>query len=140
MKEKVRWPQMNLHPVWQTFFADNPWFSRNTLYSDGSTYQNRHSTLSKALLHFAVTHNVEVEQKKNSGKSHTLVEVDFVHGCVERHLKNVSTYMYVPVQYLDKIKLARTKPFPFRVKFLHHDFFKETCIQSAPEEKQDTLQ
>ena len=44
------------------FFVDNPGFSRNILYSDGSTYQNRHSTLSKALLHFSVTHNVEVEQ------------------------------------------------------------------------------
>ena len=30
-------------------FADNPGFSRSILYSDGSTYQNRHSTLSKAL-------------------------------------------------------------------------------------------
>ena len=48
---------------------------------------------------------------------------DSVHGCVERHLKNA--LIYVPAQYLDKIKVARTKPFPFRVKFLHHDFFKD---------------
>ena len=48
---------------------------------------------------------------------------DSVHGCVERHLKNAS--IYVPAQYLDKIKVARTKPFPLRVKFLHHDFFKD---------------
>ena len=43
-------------------FVENPGFSRHILYSDGSTYQNRYSTLSKALLHFAVTQNVEVEQ------------------------------------------------------------------------------
>ena len=37
--------------------------------------------------------------------------------------KNAS--IYVSAQYLDKIRLARTKPFPFRVTFLHHDFFKD---------------
>ena len=59
---------------------------------------------------------------------HTQMEVDSVHGCVERHFKNAS--IYVPAQYVDKIKSARTKPFPYRVKYLHHDFFKDfthTC-------------
>ena len=51
-------------------FADNPWFSKNILYSNGSTYQNRQSTLSKALLHFAVTENVEVEQNIKERATH----------------------------------------------------------------------
>ena len=37
-------------------------FSSAHIYSDGSTNQNRHSTFSKALLQFAIIHNVEVEQ------------------------------------------------------------------------------
>ena len=51
------------------------------------------------------------------------MEVDSVHGCVERHLKNAS--IYVPAQCVDKIKSLRTKPFPYRVKYLHHGFFKD---------------
>ena len=53
------------------FFADNPLFSRNIRYHDGFTYRNNQSTLSKALLHFAVTHIEEVEQNKCVGKGHT---------------------------------------------------------------------
>ena len=102
------------------FLADNPGFSRYILYSDGCTYQNRNSTLAKALLHFAVTHKVEVEQKILE-KGHTQMEVDSVQGCIKRHLKNAS--IYVPAQYVDKTESARTKPFPYRVKYLHQDFF-----------------
>ena len=104
------------------FLTDNPGFSRYILYSDGCTYQKRNFTLAKALLHFAVTHKVEVEQKFLE-KGHTQMEVDSVHGCIERHLKNAS--IYVPAQLVDKIESARTKLFPYRVKYLHQDFFKD---------------
>ena len=52
-------------------------------------------TLAKALLHFAVTHNVEVEQSSLE-KGLTQMEVDSVHGCDKRHLKTAS--IYVPAQ------------------------------------------
>ena len=71
------------------------------------------------------------------------MEVDLVHGCVESHLKNAS--IYVPAQYVDKIKLARTKPFPYRPKILHHGFSKDfnhvyNLDSIRPGKKQDTLQ
>ena len=53
------------------FLADYSGFSKYILCSDGCTYQNRNSTLSKALLHFAVTHNVEIAQKKIRKGPHT---------------------------------------------------------------------
>ena len=41
-------------------------------------------TLVKALLHFAVTHNLELEHSSLE-KGLTQMEVDSLHGCVERH-------------------------------------------------------
>ena len=41
-------------------------------------------TLAKALLHFAVTHNLELEHSSLE-KGLTQMEVDSLHGCVERH-------------------------------------------------------
>ena len=98
------------------FFADNPGFSRNILYSDGSTNQSRYSTLSKALLHFAVTHNVEVEQKYlEKGHTHTHMKVHSVHGCVERHFQerfNLRSYL-VPGQ--NQVGTHQTISFPSQV-------------------------
>ena len=72
---------------------------RYILYSIGCTYQNINSTLSKALLHFAVMQNEEIEQKYLE-KGHTQMEVEPVHGRVERHQKNFSAC--VRAQYVDR--------------------------------------
>lgn len=104
------------------FLEENPGFMKYVIYSDGCTYQNRNSTLSKALLHFSVKKNVRIEQKVLE-KGHTQMEVDSVHSCVERQLRNAS--VYVPAQYVDRIQSSRSIPRPYRVKYVQHGFFKD---------------
>ncbi|XP_039296260.1 uncharacterized protein LOC120354091 [Nilaparvata lugens] len=95
------------------------------IYSDGCTYQNRNSIMANALLHFAIKHNIDVEQKYLV-KGHTNMECDSVHACIERKLKNRD--VHVPADYVTATKEAREKPFPYEVKYLTHDFFKDYTV------------
>lgn len=97
------------------------------IYSDGCTYQNRNAIIANALLHFANKHNIDVEQKYLV-KGHTNMECDSVHACIERKLKNRD--VHVPADYVTATKEAREKPFPYEVKYLSYDFFKDFTVSS----------
>lgn len=97
------------------------------IYSDGCTYQNRNVTMSHALLHFSIQNNVEIEQKYLT-KGHTHMECDSVHASRERKLKNKE--IYVPGDYLAASKIARTKPFPYNIKYVSYDFFRDYTKKS----------
>lgn len=90
------------------------------IYSDGCDYQNRNVTLSNALLQFACERNITIEQKILE-RGHTQMEADSVHSVIERSVKGQP--IYVPQQYVDKIKSAR-KVAPYEVKYVDYTFFK----------------
>jgi hypothetical protein len=93
------------------------------LYSDGCTYQNRNVTLSCALLRFAVTHNIEIEQKYLE-KGHTYMECDSVHAAVGRKIKNKD--IYIPQRYVELIQDSReSQDNPYQVKYVDYDFFRD---------------
>lgn len=90
------------------------------LFSDGCGYQNRNVVLSNALLHFAIQHNVVIEQKFLE-KGHTQMECDSVHAMIERKLKQ--RVIQLPSEYMTAIREARTKPTPLDVKYLTFETF-----------------
>nr|CAI5841243.1 unnamed protein product [Callosobruchus analis] len=91
------------------------------IYSDGCTCQNRNAILANALLHVASVHKVTVLQKYLL-KGHTQMEVDSVHSCIERVVRNIK--INLPADYVEICKRARQIPFPYKVKYLTHEFFK----------------
>lgn len=94
------------------------------IWSDGCTYQNRNAVLANALSNFAAVNNVVIYHKYlESG--HTQMEVDSVHGAIERGIKKYDA-IYVPSQisqYADITKKSRKDPYD--VKMLKYDFFKK---------------
>lgn len=92
------------------------------LYSDGCTYQNRNCTLSNALLRLAMKSKVPILQKFLV-KGHTQMEVDSVHAAIERKLKNRE--IHLPSQYATVTREARLKPFPYEVREVDYNFFKD---------------
>ncbi|KAK9745449.1 hypothetical protein QE152_g6956 [Popillia japonica] len=90
------------------------------LFSDGCCYQNRNSILSNALLHFAIDHNVTIEQKYLE-KGHTQMECDAVHSRIERKLKRRVTQL--PSEYISVIREARSNPTPLDVCYLTYKDF-----------------
>lgn len=93
---------------------------RIIIYSDGCTAQNRNSVMANALLNVAILNNVEIEQKYLE-KGHTQMEVDSVHACVERKMKN--KIINVPAEYINVCEEARIHPRPYNVKYLTYDYF-----------------
>lgn len=89
------------------------------IFSDGCTYQNRNSILSNALLDLSVRKNVIINQKYLE-KGHTQMEVDSI---LEGAIRNRE--IYLPSQFIKITKNARKNPFPYRVKFLNWEFFKD---------------
>lgn len=67
-------------------------------YSDGCPYQNRNSVLSNSLLYISVKTGIIIEQQFLE-KSHTAVEYDSMHACVERSSKNRE--IYSPAGYFE---------------------------------------
>lgn len=57
------------------------------IYSDGCTAQNHIVTLYSMLSYFLMKNNVTINQKALE-KGHTQTEVDSVHSCIEREIKN----------------------------------------------------
>lgn len=95
-------------------------FDKIIIYSDGCSYQNRNSIMATALRHFAAKHSKCIEQKFLE-KGRTQMEVDSCHSKIEQRLKN--RQIFVPADYVSAMEEARQKPFPYRVDYLHHDFF-----------------
>ncbi|KAF0712766.1 Uncharacterized protein FWK35_00032170, partial [Aphis craccivora] len=92
------------------------------IFSDGCTYQNRNSILSNALLDLSIRKNVTINQKYLE-KGHTQMEADSVHSVLEGAMRNRD--IYLPSQFIDITKNARKNPFPYRVKFVDWQFFRD---------------
>lgn len=92
------------------------------LYTDGCTAQNRNHVLSNALLLFSVKHQIEIIQNFLI-KGHTQMEGDSVHAKIENKLKNKE--IYLPYEFVRLTKEARSNPFPYDVKYLKFDFFRD---------------
>jgi len=91
------------------------------LWSDECCYQNKNTVLANALLEFAVSNKVVIEQKYLT-KGHTQMECESVHSAIEKKLKNVGSYL--PSDYLKVTKNARSKPFSYEVKSCDISFFR----------------
>lgn len=106
-------------------------FDSIILWSDGCGYQNRNVILTNALMQFAKEHNKSITQKILE-KGHTQMEVDSVHAKIEQRLKPRSMKgskrnpkkIFCPADYVEEMKMARSVPSPYRVKYVDHNFFK----------------
>ncbi|OXA41441.1 hypothetical protein Fcan01_23603 [Folsomia candida] len=90
------------------------------IYSDGCTNQNRNAMMSTALLDYAIKNNKIIIQKFLE-KGHTQMEVDSVHSAIECKLKK--KIIYLPTDYKQICVEARTKPSPYDVVYLNHEYF-----------------
>lgn len=90
-------------------------------YSDGCTCQNRNSTMSNALLNLAIEKNVTIIQKYLE-RGHTQMECDAMHSTIERKIRKRK--INVPADYVEICQTARRNPFPYKVEYLDHTFFK----------------
>ncbi|GFO04040.1 hypothetical protein PoB_003054500 [Plakobranchus ocellatus] len=97
-------------------------FDKAVIYSDGCTFQNQNRVLATALRYFCVKYGKTIEQKILE-RGHTQMEVDSVHAIIERRLKNMDVYS--PLDYVNLVKVARSNPYPYKVKYLTFDFFKD---------------
>nr|CAI5841363.1 unnamed protein product [Callosobruchus analis] len=69
------------------------------IYSDGYTCQNRNAILANALLHVASVHKEVTILQKYLLKGHTQMEVDSVHSCIERVVRNIK--INLPADYVE---------------------------------------
>ncbi|KAL4716227.1 hypothetical protein ACJJTC_004721 [Scirpophaga incertulas] len=92
------------------------------IYTDGCTAQNRNNVVSNALLRLAMIKNITITQKYLE-KGHTQMEVDSVHSVIERKLKNRE--IYLPSQYANITKEARSASSPYEVILPDFTFFKD---------------
>lgn len=86
------------------------------------TAQNRNNIMANALLNFSMLHGVNIYQKYLE-VGHTQMEVDSVHGCIERKLKGRE--IKLPSDYVNITKEARKNPCPYEALELEFDFFKD---------------
>lgn len=91
------------------------------IWSDNCVYQNKNSTLSNALLTYSIEKKVTIYQKFLE-KGHTQMEVDSVHACIEKALKN--KFVYVPDDFCRSSFEARKK-IPYEIKRVSFDFVKD---------------
>ncbi|XP_050518028.1 uncharacterized protein LOC126892515 [Diabrotica virgifera virgifera] len=91
------------------------------IFSDGCTYQNRNNILSNALSAFSVKYQIVITQKFLE-PGHTQMECDSVHSAIETKLKHRE--IHLPSDYASATKEARSKPFPYEVKLVDYQFFK----------------
>lgn len=92
------------------------------LFSDGCCAQNRNAILSNALLRLAIEKQVIINQKYLE-KGHTQMECDSVHSAIECKVKGRK--IYLPSQYANIAKSARTKPMPYDSRYLDYNFFTD---------------
>jgi len=90
------------------------------IYSDGCGYQNRNCVMSNALLKYAISKNVVIEQTFLI-KGLTQMECDSAHSLTERKIKNKD--IYLPSDYIKITTEARAKPHPFEAILLTHTYF-----------------
>ncbi|XP_051746313.1 uncharacterized protein LOC127510601 isoform X1 [Ctenopharyngodon idella] len=104
------------------FLSEHKEYEKYILWSDGCGYQNHNLVLSNALLKFS-TENEKVVIQRFLEKGHTEMECDSVHTVIERRLRNQE--IYVPAQYVALMKTAWSKPNPYKVKYVDHNFFQD---------------
>ncbi|XP_067283020.1 uncharacterized protein [Pseudorasbora parva] len=105
------------------FLSKHKKHEKYILWSDGCGYQNQsNSVVDSALLKFS-TEKKKVVIQKFLEKGHTQMECDSVHSVIERRLRNQE--IYVPAQYIALMKSARSKPSPYEVKYVDHNFFQD---------------
>lgn len=90
------------------------------IYSDNCGYQNKNSTLSNALFNLAIDKKIIITQKYLE-KGHTQMEVNSMHACIERRLKN--RHINIPAEYAAHCTKARQSN-PYKVQYLNHTFFR----------------
>lgn len=95
------------------------------LYSDGCCAQNRNAILSNALLHLAMDKQITITQKYLE-KGHTQMECDSVHSTIECKLKGKE--IYLPSQYTNIARTARTYPMPYDSRTVDYSFFTDFSI------------
>lgn len=91
------------------------------VYSDGSAFQNRNVTVANALMHFACSNKVTVEQKYLE-VGHTQMESDSMHSLIERKPKN--SKINVPADYVNVCRQAWKPPTEYKVEYIDHKYFK----------------
>jgi len=82
--------------------------------------QNRNVIMANALLHFAVKHQVTIEQKYLV-KGHIQMQCDSVHSLIERKLKGQD--IHLPSDYIRITKAAKKTPSQLGAILLNYDFF-----------------
>jgi len=100
---------------------NTPTISNISLFSDGCGYQNRNTTLSNALLKFAIEQNVTITQQFLE-KGHTQMEVDSVHHTIEIKVKKRE--IHLSTDCINVCRDASTKN-PYRVKYLEFSCFHD---------------
>lgn len=91
-----------------------------TIFSDGCGYQNRNVVLANALRLLAMKHSRNITQKFLE-VGHTHMECDSTHACIERKSRDMT--INLPGDFVEAVKAARDKPFPFEAVHLTHTFF-----------------
>lgn len=77
--------------------------------------------MSNALLNLAIEKNVTIVQKYLE-RGHTQMECDAMHSTIERKVRKRN--INVPADYVEICRTARQNPFPYKVEYLDHTFFK----------------
>lgn len=90
-------------------------------WSDGCTGQNRNACLANALLNTSMQYNITIFQKYLF-KGHTQMEADSMHSTIEKRIRNKD--INAPADYVTHCENARLKPFPYKVFYLDHFFFR----------------
>lgn len=99
-----------------------PEITEMIFYSDGCTGQNRNCTLANAFVNLAQIYKKVSFKQKYLFRGHTQMEVDSMHSTIEKAIRHQN--IYLPSQYAEHCENARKSPFPYKVKQLQHDFFK----------------
>jgi hypothetical protein len=88
------------------------------MYSKPCDRLNHNDKVSNALLHFAVTNGVLVEQKF----SNQLIEMDSIHALIESECRRKT--ILTPMDYFEHINSIRSRGQPpFTMHYVKHDFF-----------------
>lgn len=92
------------------------------IYSDGCTAQNRNNVMANALLEFSIRNDVVIYQKYLE-VGHTQMEVDSVHACIERKLKNRE--IKLPSDYVTITRESRKNPSLYEAVSCSYNFFRD---------------
>lgn len=100
------------------YLLKNADFSQDIIiWSDNCGYQNKCAAVSNALLILSSEKNVTIYQKFLL-RGHTQMEVDSVHACIERNLKNKT--IFLPSDYLKITTDSRKEP-PYQASMMGYE-------------------